>query len=102
FLLLHRRERDTRFRRSGRSCGTGAQWDAKMRPHGKTKLGFFPLHGRMDAYGIWRCAANIPRSQIRGILPRTVPSAHRYSWTNRAAPRIDTELVFKLARIFRL
>ena len=27
----------------GDARGTGAQWDGEMRPHGKTKLGFFPL-----------------------------------------------------------
>src|SRR5229473_2260757 len=42
-MLLHRRERVSRFRRDWRPRGTGAQWDVEMRPHGKAKLGFFPL-----------------------------------------------------------
>src|SRR5713101_552254 len=42
-LLVHRRERDARFRRDWRPRGTGAQWDVEMRPYGKARLGFFPL-----------------------------------------------------------
>src|ERR1700691_6168393 len=42
-MLVHRRERDTRVRRSWRLRGAGAQRGGEMRPHGKTKLGFFPL-----------------------------------------------------------
>ena len=36
-------KRNTSFRWNWHSCRRGAQWDGEMRPHGKTKLGFFPL-----------------------------------------------------------